>query len=247
MNSPAFQFYAADYLASSKVQRMSLEEEGAYVRLLAYNWTDDSIPSDIGKLARMCKTTRRKMQAMWDGILHECFGPLPGNPDRLTSPRLEHERQKQAEFRLRKIEAGKNGGLESGRSRREAKRSTALNLLEADAKQNEPLQSPSPSSKEETPKPPSGEYSPEFETFWQSSSRRGSKADAFKEWQKLKPSSGLRDEIKNAIADACKSPEWLKEHGKYIPHVCRWLKSRGWEREDLRPAKPTNTPPELVY
>ena len=34
---------------------MSLEEEGCYIRLLAYCWREGSIPSDLDKLSRLCK------------------------------------------------------------------------------------------------------------------------------------------------------------------------------------------------
>lgn len=150
---PSFQFYASDYLSSSKVQRMTLEEEGAYIRLLCYNWKDGWIPADIRKLAGMCKVSPKRMSRIWE-TLTDCFGPLPDDPDKLVNPRLEHTRQTLVQFRLEKAEAGKVGGARSGESRREANakqkeavlRSASV-LLEANAKQKEPLLSSSSSSK----------------------------------------------------------------------------------------------------
>jgi len=52
---PAFQFYAADYLADEHVQLMTLEEEGAYIRALAYCWREGSIPADPEALSRLLK------------------------------------------------------------------------------------------------------------------------------------------------------------------------------------------------
>jgi putative transposase len=40
---PAFQFYAADWLADEAVSVMGLEEEGAYIRALCYCWREGSI------------------------------------------------------------------------------------------------------------------------------------------------------------------------------------------------------------
>jgi uncharacterized protein YdaU (DUF1376 family) len=51
--SPAFQFYPQDYLSSARVAEMSLEEEGAYIRLLCYCWTTGSIPADPERCARL--------------------------------------------------------------------------------------------------------------------------------------------------------------------------------------------------
>ena len=144
---PAFQFYASDYLSSSKVQLMSLDERGAYVQLLCYNWQDGSIPSDIGKLAKLCGTNPKTMARIWESLT-SCF-VANDEPGRLVNPRLEEVRLEQKRFREKKSEAGRLGGFHSGESRREAKGSTASDLLEADAKrtpkQNEALQSPSPS------------------------------------------------------------------------------------------------------
>lgn len=106
--SPHFPFFASDYLGSSKVQRMSLEEEGAYIRLLAYNWEDGFIPADVAELSRMCKTNARKMALMWER-LRDCFQPLESDPDKLVNLRLELERKKQQERKARRSVAGSKG------------------------------------------------------------------------------------------------------------------------------------------
>ena len=68
--APAFQFYAGDYLSSSRVQLMTLEEEGAYIRLLCHCWLHGSIPSDPERIARLIgkggsTTLATKVQAMF--------------------------------------------------------------------------------------------------------------------------------------------------------------------------------------
>ena len=59
--APAFQFYAGDYLSSSRVTLLTLEEEGAYIRLLCHCWLHGSIPNDPEMIARLigkgCSTT----------------------------------------------------------------------------------------------------------------------------------------------------------------------------------------------
>ena len=44
--SPAFQFYARDFLADMKVQLMSMEQRGMYITLLSYAWIENGIPND---------------------------------------------------------------------------------------------------------------------------------------------------------------------------------------------------------
>lgn len=100
---PAFQFYAADYLADEHVQLMSLEEEGAYIRALAYCWREGSIPANPQALSRLLKggstTVVRVVQAR--------FKQHPEFADRLVHPRLEAERQKQEKWRTKSSEGGR--------------------------------------------------------------------------------------------------------------------------------------------
>lgn len=102
-HAPAFQFYAAEYLADENVQLMTLDEEGAYIRLLAYCWREGSVPADPILAGRLCK-----------GASPELMAPVlarfvPVEAGRLVHPRLERERQKQEAFRAKMSVAGKHG------------------------------------------------------------------------------------------------------------------------------------------
>ena len=101
--SPAFQFYAADYLADENVQLMSMEEEGCYVRLLAYCWREGSVPAEPEKLARLCKGVTPSEAVMG------CFVECEGYPSRLANPRLEEERLSKLEFAEKCKQWGKLG------------------------------------------------------------------------------------------------------------------------------------------
>jgi uncharacterized protein YdaU (DUF1376 family) len=102
-NPPAFQFYAAEYLADEAVALMSLEEEGAYVRLLAFCWREGSIPFDEELLSRLCKGASLEVVR----AVKARFRPCLENASRLTHPRLEAERRKQAAWRQKSSEGGK--------------------------------------------------------------------------------------------------------------------------------------------
>lgn len=81
-------------------------------------------------------------------------------------------------------------------------------------------------------------YSPDFEAFWENSTRRGSKFEAYEAWCKIRPDPELVALMRSKMAAFMKTQDWLKENGKYAPHVVRWLRKRGWEQE-VRIAKPS--------
>lgn len=112
---PAFQFYASDYLSSSKVQRMTLEAEGAFIRLLAYEWMDGFIPADVDQLSRLCKCSVRKMASLWEDYLRCCFEPAASDPDKLINSRLEDVRRKQLDHIKERSEAGSKGAAKRWR------------------------------------------------------------------------------------------------------------------------------------
>jgi hypothetical protein len=99
--APAFQFYAADYIADLTVQLMSLEEEGCLIRLLAYCWREGNIPSDPELLKRLCKGT------IPSKAVTGCFNHPSKNPSYLLHPQLEAERLKQAIWRHKSAIGGK--------------------------------------------------------------------------------------------------------------------------------------------
>lgn len=102
-SSPCFQFYAADYLADENVVLMTLEEEGAYIRALAYCWREGSIPSDEDRLSVLLKGASTNVIR----VVKRCFKQSSSNPERLIHPRLEVEREKQRAWHEKSVEGGK--------------------------------------------------------------------------------------------------------------------------------------------
>jgi len=94
---------------------MTPEQEGAYIRLLSYAWLQDDcgLPDDDNVLSQLS----RLGEGWFNGgstVVRECF-IKKGN--RLYNKRLLSERKKQAEWR----EKSKQGGIKSGKSRRDKK------------------------------------------------------------------------------------------------------------------------------
>jgi len=106
--SPAFQFYAAEWLADENVRLMTLEETGAYIDALAICWREGSIPADPERLARLigkgCTVaTATCVQLRFNiGSTEEC-----STVERLQHKRLNAEREKQLIRSRQMAEAGK--------------------------------------------------------------------------------------------------------------------------------------------
>jgi uncharacterized protein YdaU (DUF1376 family) len=106
--SPAFQFYPKDFLGDGDQAGMSLQETGAYARLMCYEWNShgDGIPDDAIRAANMVHAAPGAMRKMWPAI-RSMFVAHPTEPGRLVHPRLEKERAKQNIFRRRQSDASK--------------------------------------------------------------------------------------------------------------------------------------------
>mgnify|MGYP003124771589 FL=1 len=103
--SPAFQFYASDWVSSPGRLKMSLEEQGAYVLLYCHCWVGYNIPFDYEILARMCNCSLDKIKKIWPRIQHMFFI----ENDHLYCIQAEEERKEQALNRKRKSIAGRKG------------------------------------------------------------------------------------------------------------------------------------------
>lgn len=93
--SPAFQFYADDFLAGTL--DLSQEEVGAYVRLLCHQWNRGSIPVETEKQQRLAGGSVSVDVLAKFRLVDGCG---------LVNDRLEKERAKQAEFRQKQREKG---------------------------------------------------------------------------------------------------------------------------------------------
>lgn len=114
MNAPAFQFYAGDWLSSQRVALMTLEQEGAYIRLMAFCWKHGSIPADPETLARLIGKGASTTLASEVAKMFQLSG------ETLIHPRLEQAREEQTAWRAKSSEGGKKSA-ETRRARKAAK------------------------------------------------------------------------------------------------------------------------------
>lgn len=82
--------------------------------------------------------------------------------------------------------------------------------------------------KDQKTKGASAEWEPEmFERFWSVYPCKKDKASARREWDKLKPTRELMQDMSAALTRDKSSDEWQRGIG--IPYACRWLSHRRWE------------------
>lgn len=133
---PAFQFYPGDWLGSQRVSLLTLEEEGAYLRLLASCWQHGSIPSDPNMIARLIGKGASTTLAT---TLASMFQQHPFNAGLLVHDRLEKEREKQDAW----SEKCREGGRKSAEMRKIGKGSSSVveGLSEGSSNKKATLQS----------------------------------------------------------------------------------------------------------
>jgi hypothetical protein len=69
----------------------------------------------------------------------------------------------------------------------------------------------------------------EFEQFWKLYPRKIAKADARKAWaqtEKIRPKIA---QLLQAVELQCKTEQWMKDGGIYIPYAATWLRGERWE------------------
>ena len=108
--SPAFQFYASDWISDPSRMRMSLEEQGAYVLLYCHCWRGHKIPLDPEILSKMCNCTIEKIDKMLPKMMHlfKQVKERDGSVS-LVCIQAEEERREQALNRAKRQAAGKKG------------------------------------------------------------------------------------------------------------------------------------------
>jgi hypothetical protein len=168
---PAFQFYASDWLGSTRIELMSAEQERGYLRLLLHCWNDPtcSLADDDEVLSRLSKMG----EGWFNGgsrLVRECFVNHPTLVHRIINEKLFEVYQNNTNWR----EKSRLGGIKSGESRRKSKRHKAVTSMKGGCdlvgtkprtkcEPNTNTPSPSPNS---TPIVPKGTYSSYFEDWW---------------------------------------------------------------------------------
>ncbi len=215
--SPAFQFYPQDYLADPNVAEMTLEEQGAYIRLICYAWIAGSIPADPERCARLVGNGCSISVAT---NVQRAFNEPSTDPQRLLHKRVEKERQKQAIRREQTASAGRKSAAKRSATR---ELSTGLNKRSTNGQRK--VNPSSSSSDEDVCVSNSESHVVQFENFWSICPRKTAKGSARKAWVKAiklaQPKTIIEAMETYAKSMAGKDPQ-------YIAHPATWLNAERW-------------------
>jgi uncharacterized protein YdaU (DUF1376 family) len=141
--SPAFQFYPKDWLSDAEVRAMTPAQRGIYIDLLAHLWTEQRLPLDPTKLARLLGLRQINFSHHYWPVLAPRFETLSlEGVTYLTHKRLDEERAKQLTWR----EKSAAGGRKSAAGRAKGGSGLVQPPLQPtdQPKPNSPSPSPSP-------------------------------------------------------------------------------------------------------
>lgn len=240
--APAFQFYPKDFLTDGRVAGMTLQEVGAYIRLLCLCWQESSLPNDTKRLATMVGATHMAFLKVWPAIA-ECFHEQDG---RLVQRRLDRERVKQAAYRQLQSRAGKASAAKRAKATgvqptRQPNRNGGSTGVQPSGQPNgNSAISDLQSSISDLPSPVCDLLAPAktetaFARFWANYPNKKGKDDALKAWNRRHPSEALIDLILSALSVQKTWPEWTKDGGRFIPHPATWLNRGSWDDEPALP------------
>jgi uncharacterized protein YdaU (DUF1376 family) len=239
---PAFQFYAKDWLSSGKIATMTVEEEGAYIHLLAHCWLseDCTLPDDDTELAQLSRLGERWLNGA-SVKLRSCFTAHPRKPGRIFNARLLDERKKQDAWRKKSQDGGRRSA-ETRTSRSQASRRVVEGSLKGGSRVVEPKVNSSSSSSSSISKNKNTStkrahadllngHRSSFELFWSHYPRKRNKGAAEKVWSKLQPDDVIMQAMLGKLDQAKQTLDWQKERGQFIPYPASWLNAKGWEDE----------------
>lgn len=144
---PAFLFYCTTWLHSDEVNTLSLEQQGAYVRLLCFAWLHGSIPEDREDLQQLLGlgTDDAAFGRIWRK-LGKLWSVMPGTPGRLINERQEQERSRRLEHAEEMRRRGAAGGKQSAEQRSKQGSNRSPSRAQADVAAETELSSSSTSS-----------------------------------------------------------------------------------------------------
>ena len=94
-------FYPSDWLASAVASGLSLQEQGAYMRLLCVSWIQGGLTTDHERLAGIVGVGEHEFDSLWK-TLGTKWVRDPSDGSRLVNPKQERVRREQHQARDRK-------------------------------------------------------------------------------------------------------------------------------------------------
>lgn len=168
---------------------------------------------------------------------------------------MDRDAAKYAETVQKRREAGRQGGRPAKANESNEKQSEAKKANGFDEKQNK-AKKPDTDTDTDTvtdtdtdtdintpPISPAGGAPTDaqerrFSEFWSAYPKKVGKKAALTSWKRLRPDSVLFERIMQAVINAKKSEQWIREGGRYIPNPATWINQGRWD-DELMPADHT--------
>lgn len=196
---PWFPFYPGDFYQDTMC--LTLEEQGAYIKLLSYAWNNDGlVPLDSKKRCQILGVHHHKAHLLW-GVIEEYFEKLP---EGYRNPRLYKE--------LSKV-------LDISEKRRKAVSSRYSTNAPTIVGTNVDTTTTTVRKKKNIDR--SNGHDPGFDRFWNVYPRKVARPAARKAWSKLTLAD--REQATQGVRSFT-----FPEEEKFIPHPATWLNNQRW-------------------
>lgn len=221
-----FRFYN-EVVDDPKVQRLAPPLFKSWVNFMCIASKHGGVLPEIQDIAYRLRVTPMRAGAMLDQLV---YAGLFEWTDGVAHPHNWNGRQFQSDVSTDRVKRFRNG-----------QRNVSGTASETPAPDTEQSRT---ETEQKPPKPPRVPvYSASFEGFWGLSTKRGSKLEASKAFEKIKPDADLMAVILAAMRDWMQSEQWQDETKQ--PHVSTWLNRRGWE-EIVPRSRATSARPGLA-
>lgn len=141
--TPAFPFYAKDWISDLKVQSLTFEQKGIFLELLCYSWLDD-LPNNLEMIAHLSRCDVSAIRTIIDK-----FFKIDTLKDIVYNERLERIKIELLAHRQQKSNAGKKGNKArwgKQKPKKEVSHSDTFAIRKPIAKVSPPIPIPIPSS-----------------------------------------------------------------------------------------------------
>jgi uncharacterized protein YdaU (DUF1376 family) len=227
--------HIGDYLTATA--HLSWLEDAAYRRLLdVYYSRESAIPADVAQAARLVRAASKDERKAVDTVLREFFTETP---EGWKHKRCDAEIVKAAEAAERARTNGKKGGRPptSKPTTNPEETQSVISGNPEKSKSQAPITNPITNTNK-PPKPPRGELEG-FEEFYAAYPRKEDRAKAVKAFAKV---TAPLAELLAALEWQCKSSNWRKDGGQFIPLPASWLNGERWKDEKPTMPQPGDAP-----
>lgn len=221
-------------------------EDAALMRLLrAYLAREAALPEQVDRVQRLVSAHTEAEQRAVEAMLHEFFVLVPGRGWVNDWCETEVARATAISDSARERSAKGNTARWGGRCSdpNSDPNSEAAAIPDASLSHRDPrpkTQDPRP-KKRKPPVAPQGAdgLDDAFAAFWRLYPRKVAKKAAQAAWARLAPSREMVSAIVEALKLQCRSEQWRKDGGAFVPYPATWLNGCRWQDEPPKPAAPS--------